>query len=44
LSIFATPFDETTRVFRLLLPLVEIDLPPFVDDFHPEIEVSLDRE
>jgi hypothetical protein len=36
-----TLFNETTRIFHLLHPLVEVDLPPFVDDFHPEIKVIL---
>jgi hypothetical protein len=31
-------------VLRHLHPLVEVDLPPFVDDFHPKIKVFLDRE
>ncbi len=29
-----TPYDETTRILCLLRPLAEVDLPPFVDDFH----------
>ncbi len=36
-----TPFNETTRIFHLLHPLIEVDLPLFVDDFHPKTEVIL---
>jgi hypothetical protein len=43
-SFDATPFDETTRVLYFLRPLVEVDLPPFLNDFHHEIEVTLDWE
>jgi len=39
-----TPFDETMRVFRLLHLLVEVDLPPFVDDFHPKRKIILDQQ
>jgi hypothetical protein len=28
-------------ILRLLHPLVEVDLPPFIDDFHPETKVTL---
>jgi hypothetical protein len=38
------PSNETIKVLHLLHPLVEVDLPLFVDDFHLEIEVTLDRE
>ncbi len=31
-------------VLCLLHPLVKVDLPPFVDDFHLEINVTLDRK
>ncbi len=44
LNKLATPFDETIRVFCFFHPLVEVDLPPFVDDFHHEIKVTLDWE
>jgi hypothetical protein len=43
-STLVTPFDETTRVFRLFHPFVEVDFLPFVDDFHPEIDVTLDQK
>jgi hypothetical protein len=29
---------------RFLHPLVEVDLPPFINEFHLEIEVTLNRE
>jgi len=37
-----TPSNETIRLFHLLHPLVKVDFPPFVDDFHLEMEVILD--
>jgi len=40
----ATPFDKTTVVLHLLHPLVEVDFTPFIDDFHPEMEVTLNWE
>jgi hypothetical protein len=30
----ATPFDEATKVLCFFHPLVEVDFPTFVDDFH----------
>jgi hypothetical protein len=44
LSTPTTPFDETTRILHLLYPLAKVDLPPFVDDFHPKTEVILNQE
>jgi hypothetical protein len=41
---FVAPFNETTKVFHFLHPLVEVNFPPFIDDFHFEMEVTLDRE
>jgi hypothetical protein len=41
LSTDATPFDQTTRVLRLFHPLTKVDLPPFINDFHLEMEVTL---
>jgi hypothetical protein len=35
------PSNETTKVFCLLHPLVEVDLLPFVNNFHPETKVTL---
>ncbi len=43
-STHVAPFDKTMRVFHLLHPFVEVDFPPFVDDFHHETEVTLDRK
>jgi hypothetical protein len=31
-------------VLRLFHPLAKVDLPPFVDDFHPKAKVILDQE
>jgi hypothetical protein len=42
-STHVAPSDKTTRVFHLLHPFAKVDLPPFVDDFHLEMEVTLDR-
>jgi hypothetical protein len=39
-----TPLDKTIGVLRFLHPLVEVHLPPFVDDFHPETKVILNRK
>jgi len=38
------PSNETTKIFRLLHLLVEVDFLPFVDDFHPKMKVTLDWE
>jgi hypothetical protein len=32
------------KVLHLLHPLAEVDFPPFVDDYHPKIEVILNKE
>ncbi len=39
-----TPSAETIMTLCHLHPLVEVDLPPFVEDFHPEMDLVLDRE
>ncbi len=44
LNILATPFDKTIKVFCFLHQHVEVDLPFFIDDFHREMEVTLNRE
>jgi hypothetical protein len=38
------PFDEIVRILCLLHPLVKVDFPPFVDDFHLEILVTLNQK
>jgi hypothetical protein len=38
------PFNETMGILRLFHPLVEVDIPPFIDDFHLETEVTLNKE
>jgi hypothetical protein len=37
-------YDETTKVLRLLHPPAKVDLPLLLNDFHPEIEVTLDQK
>jgi hypothetical protein len=34
-NILATTLVETITTLRNLHPLAEVDLPPFVDNFHP---------
>jgi hypothetical protein len=40
----ATPLAKTIVAFRHLHPLAKVGLPPFVNDFHPETNLVLDRE
>jgi hypothetical protein len=40
----ATPLAKTIVALRHLHPLAKVDLPPFVDDFHPNTNLVLDRE
>jgi hypothetical protein len=42
-STHVAPFDKTTKVLHLLHPFGKVDFLPFVDDFHLEMEVILDR-
>jgi hypothetical protein len=35
------PFDKAMWILCLLHPLAEVDFPPFIDDFHLEMEVIL---
>jgi len=44
LSTHAAPSNETMGVLCLLHPPAEVDLPPFMDDFHLEMKVILDQE
>jgi hypothetical protein len=44
LNTHATPVNKATATFRLLHPLVEVDLPPFINYFHLETKVILNRE
>jgi hypothetical protein len=39
-----TTSNEITGILHLFHSLAEVDLPLFVDDFHPETEVTLDRK
>jgi hypothetical protein len=41
-SISAVPSNETMAALCLLHPLAKINLPPFVNDFHLKMEVTLD--
>jgi hypothetical protein len=38
------PSAKTIVAFHHLHPLVKVDFPPFVDDFHLEIDLALDRK
>jgi hypothetical protein len=38
------PLIETITTLHHLHPLVEVDLPPFVDNFHLKMNLILDRE
>jgi hypothetical protein len=40
-STHVAPHDKTTRVLHLLHPFAKVDLPPFIDDLHLEMEVTL---
>jgi hypothetical protein len=44
ISTLATPFDETMGIFRFFHPFEKVDLPPFVDDFHLKMKVTLNQE
>jgi hypothetical protein len=39
-----TPSAKTIATFHHFHPLVEIDIPPFVDDFNPKMDLVLDRK
>jgi hypothetical protein len=43
-NILVAPLIQTIMALHHLHPLVEVDLPPFVEDFHPEMDLVLDRE
>ncbi len=38
------PLVETITTFCHIHPLVEVDLPPFVNNFHPKTNFVLDKE
>jgi hypothetical protein len=40
-NILVIPSNETMATFHLLHPLINVDLLPFVDDFHLDIEIIL---
>jgi hypothetical protein len=41
-NIHAAPLAETIVTIRDFHPLVGVDLPPFINDFHLEIDFVLD--
>jgi hypothetical protein len=43
-NILSTPSTETIMALHHFHPSVEVDLPPFVDNFHPKIDLVLDIE
>jgi hypothetical protein len=43
-SILVTPSDKTTVFLNFLHQHIEVDLPLFINDFHPEMEVILNRK
>jgi len=43
-STFISPFDETTKIICFFNPLVEVDFPTFIDDFHFEMKFTLDQD
>jgi hypothetical protein len=44
MNTLATLFNETLGVVCLLHPLAKVNLPLFVNDFHPKIEVTLNQD
>jgi hypothetical protein len=42
-NILVAPLAKTITTFRHLHPLAKIDLPPFVEDFHLEMDLILDK-
>jgi hypothetical protein len=43
-NILTTPSTETIVAFCHLHPLAKVDFPPFVDDFHLNMDLVLDRK
>ncbi len=43
-NILVVPFNETMVAFCFLHPLVEVNLPFFIDDFHPNTKVILNQD
>jgi hypothetical protein len=44
LNTLVAPFGETMGIFHIFHPFVEVDFPPFVDDFHLKTKVTLDQK
>jgi len=43
-NILVAPLAQTIMALHHFHPLVEVDRPPFVEDFHPKMDIVLDRE
>jgi hypothetical protein len=43
-TIHVAPLVKTIVAFHHLHSLAEVDLPLFIDDFHPKMDLVLDRE
>jgi len=43
-NIFAALLATTILALRHLHPLAEVNLPPFVNDFHPKMDLVLDKK
>jgi hypothetical protein len=43
-NILVAPLAKTITTLFHFHPLAEVDLPPFVEDFHPKMDLNLDRE
>jgi hypothetical protein len=43
-STLVAPSIKTIATLRHFHPLADVDLPPFVDDFHPNTDLVLDRK
>jgi len=44
LNTLTIPSNETTTTLHLLHPSTKVDLPPFVNDFHPKTKVILNKK
>jgi hypothetical protein len=44
LSTLVAPSFETITTLFHFHPLVKVNLPPFIDDFHPKMDFVLDEE
>jgi hypothetical protein len=44
LKTFTAPLAKTIATFHHLHPLAKVDLPPLVNDFHPNVNFILDKK